>query len=64
MPSGGSQGSFLTTAIKNAFGWFDNWLYGIAGFHVSNFFTAILNIFSWVLGVVKGGVDWLLALFH
>jgi len=61
---GGSSGSLLVTGIQNAFGQFDNWLYGIAGFHISGFFTAILSIFSWLLGLVKGIVDWLLSLFQ
>ncbi|MGC9968921.1 MAG: hypothetical protein ABSC29_04320 [Minisyncoccia bacterium] len=53
-------GSFITTGIQNAFQQFDSWLYGIAGFHISGFFTAILSIFSWLLGIVKSIVDWLL----
>lgn len=50
--------------LQNLFQQFDNWLYGIAGFHISGFFLAILNIFSWLLGVVKGAIDWLLGLLH
>lgn len=55
-----SGGSWFTTWFKNTFDQFDNWLYGIGGFHIAAFFTAILGIFSWVLGIVKGGVDWAL----
>ena len=41
---------------------FDAWLYGVAGFHILNFFTAILSIFSTILGWLKSGTDWLLRL--
>ena len=47
---------------RGAFQRFDDWLYGVAGFHISNFLNAFLNIFSWMLGVVKSGVDSLLKL--
>lgn len=62
------QNNVLTAAteswLQNLFQQFDNWLYGIAGFHISGFFMAILNIFSWLLGIVKSAVDWLLGLLH
>lgn len=51
---------FVTTNVQDALSQFDNWLYGIAGFHVLELFTAILSVLSWLLGIVKGGVDWLL----
>ncbi len=41
---------------------FDGWLYGIAGFHIIAFFAAMLGIFSWLLGLIKSGVDWLLGI--
>ena len=37
----------------------DAWLYTIIGFHILDFFNSILTIFSWILGWLKGGVDWL-----
>ncbi len=51
---------WITAWFKNEFDQFDNWLYGVAGFHISGFFLAILGIFSWILGLVKSGVDWVL----
>ncbi len=57
------QGSF-TNMIQNWFQQFDAWLYGIAGFHISGLFVAILSILSWLLGIVKGAVDWLLGVLH
>jgi hypothetical protein len=53
----------LTTGAQGAAESFDNWLYGIFGFHISTFFVAILNIFSWILGVMQGAVNWLLGVF-
>ena len=50
--------------LQSQFRQFDDWLYGIAGFHISGFFVAILNILSWLLGIVKSVVDWLLGLLH
>lgn len=58
------QGNFFASTVQSAFGQFDNWLYGIIGFHISSLFFAVLNIFSWILGVVKGGVDWLRGLLN
>src|SRR5258708_3270104 len=52
--------NFFTTSAWDAFSAFDNWLYGIAGFHISNFLTMILGVLSWVLNYAKGIVDWLL----
>lgn len=58
MPQNGASANWF----QNAFQQFDAWLYGIAGFHISGLFVAILNIFSWLLGIVKGSVDWLLGI--
>jgi len=58
------QGSFIAQWVRNAFQSFDNWLYGILGFHISGLLTAVLNIFSWLLGIVKGAVDWFLGAIH
>lgn len=46
--------------VQGIFQRFDGWLYGIAGFHILGIFTAILAIFSWILGAVKNAIDWLL----
>jgi hypothetical protein len=54
----------VISAIQGAFQQFDNWLYGIVGFHIGGLLVAILNIFSWLLGIVKGAVDWILGLIH
>ena len=58
------KNSFIMGGVQSGFQWFDNWLYGIAGFHISGLFTTILSVFSWLLGFVKGGVDWLLNVIH
>lgn len=50
--------------IKDLFQKFDAWLYGIAGFHIAGIFTAILDIFSWVLGITKDIVDWFLRILR
>ncbi len=54
------QTQFLTTGAQNVFQQFDNWLYGIIGFHVSGFFAAILGVILWVLGIAESIVKWLL----
>lgn len=58
VPSSGT----LTTEAQNGFQEFDAWLYGIMGFHISGLFVAILTIFSWILGWLQSGVNWLLGL--
>ena len=52
----------VANGVRNAFEQLDQWLYGILGFHFLGFFTAILAVFSWVLGAIKGVVDWLVGL--
>ncbi len=61
MPTGNSM---ITTGIEAAFQSFDNWLYGVVGFHIGGIFLAVLGVFSWVLGTVKSAVDWLLRLLR
>lgn len=58
MPQNGAQNGAATNWFQNTFQQFDAWLYGVAGFH------AILNILSWLLGIVKSGVDWVLGVIH
>jgi len=58
-----TSSAFFTNTAQNAFQSFDNWLYGIAGFHISGLFVAILNIFSWILGILQNSVTWLLSVF-
>ncbi len=58
------QNNVLMSGFQGAFERFDSWLNGIIGFRVSGLFVAILNILSWLLGLVKHGVDWLLSLLH
>ena len=58
------QNGIVTNWLQSAFQQFDAWLYGIAGFHISGLFVAILNILSWILGIAKNIVDWLLGVIH
>jgi len=62
--SGGPFTQQISGGVQGGLQRFDAWFYGVAGFHVLNLFTAILNIFSWLLGFVKGIVDWLLSIVH
>lgn len=63
-PSLNPTNSFITTNAQGAIQQFDTWFYGVAGFHIIGLLTAILGIFSWLLGLVKNVVDWLLGLIH
>ncbi len=54
----------VTATAQNWFQQFDNWLYGIIGFHISTVLDAILNVFAWVLDFAKQIVDWLLSVIH
>ncbi len=56
------QTQLLTTGTLNVFQQFDDWFYGTVGFHISEFFVAILNVLLWVLGIVESIVRWLLGL--
>lgn len=59
----GTTMEVLTEAGQTAWNRFDAWLYGIAGFHISNFFSQLLTIWSWILGTVKSGIDSLIKIF-
>jgi hypothetical protein len=43
---------------------FDNWLYGVAGFHVSEFFNAVVSIIVWLLNLTRNIINWALSLTH
>jgi len=58
-----SQNNFGMNAPENIFRQFDDWVYATVGFRPSEALHIFLNIFSWVLGVLKQLVDWLLSLF-
>ncbi len=49
---------------QSAWQGFDNWLYGITGFHISGFLTAITGVLVWVLNLAKSIIDWLLSFLH
>jgi hypothetical protein len=52
-------------SAHGAFEQFDAWLAGITGgFHISSLLTLLLSLFSWLLGFVKGIIDWLLSWIH
>ncbi len=55
---------FLREGARNGLQAVDNWTHQTFGFPVSNIFLGFLHIFSWMLGAVKGGVDWVLGLFQ
>ena len=38
--------------------WFDTWSFGVAGFHPVTVANSLLAVYSWLLGAMKGGVDW------
>jgi hypothetical protein len=50
-----------TQAAHGAFEQFDGWLAGIIGFHVSQILVVFLQLMSWILGLVKGTIDWMLS---
>jgi hypothetical protein len=56
----GSLTQNFATSVHNGLAQFDTWLYGVAGFHIINLLTTVLTILSWILGWLKGGVDWLI----
>jgi hypothetical protein len=46
----------------NGFEQFDAWLAGITGgFHIAGILTIFLELMSWLLGMVKSSVDWMLS---
>lgn len=61
IPIGGTNSHFT---LGNAYQDFDNWLYGAAGFRISGFFNAILNVIIWLLNLAKEIINWFLSLVH
>lgn len=59
--AGISIGSINQWNARSLFQNFDNWLFGIIGFHVSGFFNAIFDVTVWVLNLAKGMIDWILS---
>jgi hypothetical protein len=58
---------FSDTASQSAHGvfeQFDSWLAGIIGFHINQIITVALQLISWLLGIVKNGIDWALSWIH
>ena len=58
----GGANSQLT--LGGAYQNFDNWLYGVAGFHVSEFFNAVVSIIVWLLNLTRNIINWALSLTH
>ena len=54
--------NLLRTGAQNGLQSADNWASQNLGFPVSNIVLGFLHIFSWTLGAVKGGVDWVIGL--
>jgi hypothetical protein len=51
-----------TQAAHGTFEQFDAWLAGATGgFHIAAILTVFLRLMSWLLGIVKGGIDWALS---
>jgi phage-related protein len=57
-------GSAFRNLLSQWFGKFDNWFYGVTGIQLSRILIAILNVFSWALGLAQQAVNWLLGLFR
>lgn len=62
IPIGNINNNQLT--IGGAYQNFDTWLYGVAGFHISGFFNAILSVIVWLLNLAKDIITWFLSLVH
>lgn len=56
----GGQGTTLEGIVQG----FDAWFYGIAKFHISGIFDAILGVIIWVLDLAKSLINWILSLIH
>jgi hypothetical protein len=64
--------TITNTQIGNTAGWtigdafqkFDGWLYGVAGFRMSDFVGMILGVITWALQLARTVINWLLSLFH
>ncbi len=58
----------LETSVQNILsqwiGQFDNWFYSVTGIQLNGILVALLNLFSWALGLAQQAVNWLLGLFH
>ncbi len=62
LPASVTNNPAVNNGVRGALQGFDEWLYGLAGFHILGLFAALLNILAWILGLVKSIVDWLLHL--
>jgi hypothetical protein len=58
-----SKNTFQST-LSQWFGEFNTWFYSVTGIQLSGILAALLNLFSWVLGLAQQAVNWLLGLFH
>lgn len=59
---GGANNNQFT--IGGAYQNFDNLLYGVAGFHISEFFNAVVSVAIWLLNLAKNIINWLLSFVH
>ena len=57
------ENTFQNT-LSQWFSEFDAWFYSVTGVQLSGIMLALLNLFSWVLGLAQQVVNWLLGLFH
>jgi len=62
MQIGGTNNNQFT--IGGAYQNFDNWLYGFAGFHISDFFNAVVSVAIWLLNLAKNIIGWFLSSVH
>jgi hypothetical protein len=58
-----SASTFQNT-LSQWFNEFNNWFYSVSGVQLSAITLALLNLFSWVLGLVQQAINWLVGLFH
>lgn len=56
--------STFQNTLSQWFSQFSAWFYGISGVQLSGIFIALLNLFSWVLGLAQQVVNWLLGVIH
>jgi hypothetical protein len=56
--------STFQNTLSQWFNEFDVWFYSVTGVQLSGILVAILNLFSWVLGLAQQAVNWLLGVFH
>ena len=57
------EGTFQNT-LSQWFSEFGAWFYSVTGVQLSGIMLALLNLFSWVLGLAQQVINWLLGLFH